>query len=538
MIDIFVPEKIGPHQIIAKRVLGFDISKTHVYCTQILLQGTSIVVEKFFQEQLDIDGNKNYLDRVSVAIKNIIGQADKFDEIRSSLSSASVIFKELQFPFNDHEKIALIVKYEVEPFLPFSITDAIVDFIVTKNHTEQAGVDVLAAAVQKKYIAEHLSYFEHAGCQVNTVSVDLFDLYGLYKAIPDYAHLNQLIALIAIEFNAIRILYIADGQLKFTRTLPKGIISLAKSIAQELSISNAQALEDMIRFGFEKSDDVRYKNAINNGWNPLITEISFTLQSFVDQTSTHRTLNKIFLLGRGAEINGIESFIARFLNVPCQFFDANVLLKIPSFKIKTGAPVPRANIMSLSTAFASQTTEKFNLRKEEFTLSHLHDFYKKFFTAIGLFLFIFTVLIGHIVWQKNRLNNAIKTMERSVVTALHDRQLTEERSFEKSIQEAQEKIDQEEELWFGFSQQRRFSFLKILQNLSSSIDRDSLGLNLKKLLITSNEILLDGSVKGFEELKTLEKELHASKLFTSVPVLQELKFNEKLQLKKNGDESV
>lgn len=128
-------------------------------------------------------------------------------------------------------------------------------------------------------------------------------------------------------------------------------------------------------------------------------------------------------------------------------------------------------------------------------------------------------------------------MEREVINSLEERNLTDNKFIVKAVEEAQEKVEKEEELWFAFSRQTRFSFLKALQDLSSAIDKKALGLSLKKLVLTPNNIAIEGEVKGFPELKILEKELRESNLFIAVPPLQELKFNEKLFLKKNGEHS-
>lgn len=102
--------------------------------------------------------------------------------------------------------------------------------------------------------------------------------------------------------------------------------------------------------------------------------------------------------------------------------------------------------------------------------------------------------------------------------------------------EAAEKVQREEELWFAFSRQTRFSFLKALQEMSSAIDRDAIGLKLRKLVITPNALLFEGEVKDFNALKVLERELRESNLFIIVPTMQELKINEKFFFKKNGTE--
>jgi type IV pilus assembly protein PilM len=534
IINIFIPEKIDKYYLLSKRVIGFDLSKTHIYATQLLLSGHSITIEKFYQEEINSDTTTSYQDRTSQAIAKIMQQAPAHDAINTSLSSSVVLFKELQLPFTDPEKIAMVINYEVEPYLPFTITDAIVDFIITKTNTIENNASIMVAAVQKKYIAEHLTYFEKAGFSPTKVSIDLFDLYGLYNEIPFYADTKETVALIDIEFHVTRIAFILSGQLKLIRTLPKGIAHVAKHIAQSLNIPNGQAMENLIRFGFEKHDDPSYKQAVNNAFESFTKEISFTLQSFIAQTQTEQPIKRLLFLGRGSEINGIDAHFKEILAIRCELFDSNALLKMPSISLKNSTRIPRSSIMSLSTAFPSTITERLNMRQQEFALPTTAAFNIRLFTAVGLFVLFFTLLIFHSYWQQRTLNITAQTMSRAVINRLRELDLTDKRTLEEALPEAEEKVANEEELWFAFSRQRRFSFLKALQELSTAIDRKAIGLNLSKLIITTNEITLEGQVKGFEELKVLERELRESKLFSFVPTLQELKFSEKLPLKKNG----
>ncbi|MEX0940323.1 MAG: pilus assembly protein PilM [Candidatus Babeliales bacterium] len=537
IIDIFVPEKFGTYYVIPKRILGFDLSKTYVYASQLYLSGQEIILEKFYQEQLDTNLTRPYSERVSEAIKKIIDKTGNYDVIKTSLSSSVVMFKELQLPFSNPEKIALIINYEVESYLPFPIDTAIIDFIITESNESENTAVVMVAAVQKQYIAEHLSYFESAGLNPNKVTVDLFDLYALYKEIPSYTQKNETVALIDIEFNVTRIAFIAKGQLKSIRTLPKGIVSITKNIAQLQEISNAQALEDIIRFGVERYDSPDFEKSIKEAFNNYFKDIKFTLQSFLTQASSDQKFDRILLLGKGAEINKIDNFISKSLDIQCNLFDGNALIKIPSVILKNSTRIPRSNIMSLSTAYPSTITEHFNLLKEEFAPSKAYEFNKKFLTAITLLSFIFLALFTHNYLQQRKLKKTISTMEREVISTLNQQDLSEEKNLSKAIEEAEDKVAKEEELWFAFSRQRRFSFLKTLQDLSMAIDRKSTGLDLKKLIITPNELTFEGEVRGFEELKVLERELRESNLFQTVPTLQELKFSEKLLLKKNGEES-
>ena len=115
--------------------------------------------------------------------------------------------------------------------------------------------------------------------------------------------------------------------------------------------------------------------------------------------------------------------------------------------------------------------------------------------------------------------------------------LSNAKSLSVALREAEEKVSEEEAIWFAFSQQTRVSFLKYLEKLSVAIDRKALGLKITKFIITQQEpssLTLEGEVKDFEALKVLERELKNTNLFLTIPSLQTTKFNVQMPLKKNN----
>jgi type IV pilus assembly protein PilM len=535
-LSTFLPEKIGSYYLLPKRVVGIDITKTNIYASQIYYEGNKVILEKFLTQHLDT-GIVAINERIKAGIKTIFGQLSSFDEVRTSISSSSVIFKELTLPFLEREKIAAVLSYEIENALPFSLNDAVIDFIITKQDLQAKTATIMSAAIMKQYIAEHLSYFEGL-VQPAVITVDLFDLYAVYKAIPEYQKQSKGAVLIDLGIQATRIAYLINGQLKMIRTIPKGLAYIAKLIGTQLNMSNGQALEEILRFGFAKNEDARYKETALKAFTDFWQETQFTLQSFIAQLGPDYTIDRVLLLGEGAGLTDIEQFIEQKLQVPCKLFDINLLLKNPIFNLKKDqARIDRSFTLSLSTALSELYQPEFNLRKLEFAVSAVQQFSKQFIATIALFIAIPMLLFLHNFLQTRKLQKAVRVMEVQAVSALRDRQLTDSRNLTEALKEAQAKVASEEELWFAFSRTTRFSFLKALQELSTTIDRKSLGLNLKKLIIAENTIGLEGEVKGFKELQILERELRESDLFINVPTLQDLKFNIRLPLKKNGGEA-
>ncbi len=535
--NVLIPEKFGNYYLLSQRVIGFVITKSAVHATQLLMHGRGVTFERFFMEAIPTDPTIAFADRVALAIKTILSQADRYDAVRTSLQSSTAIFKNLTLPFLDHEKISMVLNYEIEPYLPFPTTDAVIDFIITKSNKELKSSDVLVCAVQKSHIAEHLSYFKAAGITPDAITIDLFDVYGFYRLLPNYKDLKGTVALVDISFNFTSIAYLIDGQLMLLRTLPKGITFWAKTIAQSLTLTPQDTLEKIIRFGLDKTSEEQYGKAITDTVGVYLQDIKFTLDSFAAQTPQPKELHKILLLGDGAEIPHITTFFTEHLGTKCEEFDTNAILKVQHYSLKKGKKIPQTETVSLSTALITPIMNHFNLLKQEFAPTHDTLFTKQSITALVLLGTIFVSLVGVNFIRVSRLNKEVTASEQEVLSTLKKLGLSNAKSLSVALREAEEKVSEEEAIWFAFSQQTRVSFLKYLEKLSVAIDRKALGLKITKFIITQQEpssLTLEGEVKDFEALKVLERELKNTNLFLTIPSLQTTKFNVQMPLKKNN----
>ncbi len=99
------------------------------------------------------------------------------------------------------------------------------------------------------------------------------------------------------------------------------------------------------------------------------------------------------------------------------------------------------------------------------------------------------------------------------------------------IKDVKKIIEDQEKIWFSFSQQKRFSFLFYLAELTKQLDKKTLGLSLKKLTITPDSILISGEVKDYPALQLMETELNESLYFKTLVPLQEISFNVNIKIK-------
>lgn len=93
----------------------------------------------------------------------------------SVIPSGHLSFRNLQMPFQSVRKIEQTISYELETMLPTAVGEQVVDFVVA---TPTAQPDVLAAAVEREYLAEYLTRWRAAGVEPTVLEVRNVPLAG------------------------------------------------------------------------------------------------------------------------------------------------------------------------------------------------------------------------------------------------------------------------------------------------------------------------------------------------------------------------
>lgn len=529
--ELFLPKSISGYYLFTEKYVGIDIGRTHVSATQIRVHGRNIVIEKSLSEQLE-SGNGSTLDEKIVhALSELAPHFEKNSTIRTVLPSNQVIVKEMIVPFTHIEKIKMIIAHEVAPLLPFSIQDAVVDCIITKINTEENNAVVLVAAVKKEYVAHHLSLFEQAGINVSVISVDFFELYGLYRMSAEYRSQHGTQVLIDLGSLSTRIAYIQDGNLRYVRSLSKGIISHIKSMSESIGMQPSAIMEQVIRFGFEHTDD-NFTRALEHALQQFWSDISLTISSFTAQSE--QKIDEIILLGGGAEIKGMCKFIHKMSSIPCKKIDIQeITTQQPHISLSANLSVPYNCTLSTATALPNTVTDDFNLLKDEFIGEKTPLITKQLITALALVTTLFISLFGYHFYQQNILRTELHASQEELSNEIIEKyniDPAEADNLDDLISLAQRKLSESEKLVFAFSGGHRSSILQYLLELTTRIDKDAIDLHLNHLLITDESILLEGNVRDFEALKILERDLRKSKLFNYTEQQDDPQFSIKIPL--------
>jgi len=535
--DILLPEKIKSYYLFSKTVVGIEINKTSIIATKTRIAGNTSTIETVIEEKIPEEVTEENLEKTSPALQAIFSKLGKYEEIHTILPSSVVVFKELKLPFNSREKISMVVGFEIEPLLPFSLRDAVIDFIITREIPEEKSSEIMITAVQKQQITQHLQLFEAAGLKPDVITVDIISLYALYQNMDAYKQLTGGTILIYITSYTTNIILMINGQLKTMRTLPKGIIAVTKQIAQDLNKTPQEVIDHLLRFGLEANDAPEYSSATEKTMTDWWNSIDFTLNAFSRQFLNQQPITKIIFLGKGALIKGLIPFIGQKSGIPCELFNPEYINQNAALTIKNVSTITPINVISVSASLPLPATVDYNLAQKEFKSSDNSLLLKQLIVLVVLTIGLFTTLITHYSLQTRKLKKEINLSEQEALTALTStfKTLEGETSLSDAIDEAEKEVEEQKKRWFAFSQQSRASFLQYLRELVDKIDKKSTGFNIEQLSIDEDSLTIKAEVKDHDALKVLGRELAQSKLFKPFESPETPQFTLKIPLVTNEE---
>jgi type IV pilus assembly protein PilM len=474
--ELFLPEKFRNRRLIAQRILGIALQDDTIYGAFVHAKPAKTVIQALVSCSIENANGQTYEEKVSDALRNCFSQVGKYDQVRICVPASIVIFKELQVPFLDVEKIRMVLEYEVENMLPFSIDEAITDFIITKKNHDQQSSQVFVAAVRKHDLKNILDPFLEAGIDPNAITIDLFALYSLYLQIEEYKTTPHGTALVDISQNSTRIAFLQDGEFRLTRHIQRGITTVAKSISDEINMPISEVLQRLYTSGVEYPADEEYQRSAQKQMSALFNDIQFTLNSFSLKLNYYEGIQKILFAGKGTDVKNLIQFCGNLLQIPCQQFDSKKLLKekwvVNKVAIQPTSWNPFA--IALGITLPAPLLETFDLRRKEFTKIYDQLLFKQLICASILLVFFLTFLGVRGYQNISYLSGIVSRIEirekRRLQSIFPKDKLPKRPTLQNLVKESSKLLQESNALWAPFTKDR-LKPLEMLEEITNIIDK-------------------------------------------------------------------
>lgn len=446
-----------------KFVVGLEVDSRFISAVRVCKALNNLEIDHIAFRELENTENLGEELREFFRTENL-----EHDMLITCLPTSRAIVRQISVLFDNPKKLNQIVKYQMEPYVPHPIEDMVVDFLPPRP-----GGDVITVGVLKKTLSEHLKSLSEADLEPKVVSLDDLALFLLYLH-NHPGNSGQAVSIVSLGKGKKVVQIINGGRLEFIRVLPEG----------------TGDIEDLVEtfnlYGL-KNPDTPLSEILVTGHLGNDGDMAETMESVMKiKTSVWRPFDEI-----KHGLGDIQTDLQTRLSVP----------------------------LGLAIRMVNPSPKGFDLRKEEFVISHSMNLKGMSFFVISLILLfgLLTFNLYHNLYTEERRYTELKKNTRQLFL----RAFPEVTNIIKGRELAQlgHKIDEEMNRYQWLENiTNDGTVLNVLMILTKSIHGFS-DVKIANISVEGKEIRLDGRASSFETVDRLEKKLTNTGFFKTIKLV-------------------
>ncbi|MEN3013050.1 MAG: type IV pilus assembly protein PilM [Endomicrobiia bacterium] len=290
-------------------------------------------------------------------IKDIFSRNKKLSKkVNISVSGPSVIIRYIKLPIMTKEELSKSILLEVEPFIPFPLSEIYLGFDVIGEVVDE-GVkknEVVIAAAKKEIVDAKLDILRQLKFTPKFIDVDAFVLERVIGY--NYDINNDVVCVINIGANVTNVNIIENGITKVCRDLSLGMYYIINEIKKTTQLQNKDILKYLKTDGLilneqkkeeyilqDKKLELNISKILLSLLKEIVTEVRKIIDFYYFQKGEQKPISKIFLNGGGCVINELVSYFNSEFKIDVEILD-------PFKKIDNAEDVPEEVRPVLSTA--------------------------------------------------------------------------------------------------------------------------------------------------------------------------------------------
>jgi type IV pilus assembly protein PilM len=325
----------GPSKTKHDRRIGLNIGRANLTACEVLAEDGKITIEHCVLKPLQ-EGRT-----LGAQLKEFF-QETKFQSKKAnvSLKGHGVVVRFLSFPRMSKADFTSAIQYEAEKYLPFNISEVVLDFHIVGEVSEQAPeeagtMQVILVAARRSEVERLANAAREAGIQLNAIDVDIFALTNLFAfAEPEAKDHTYAVADFGAVDTSLGIL--SKGELVFSRDIAYGGNDLLEFIKRKLNVSQEEALkiltkpvpgtagtgsENLSRNVPGTEGNTEGEGILEEGLNRLFQELKSSINYYYNQHENAAPIEKMFISGGFSKLVLLKSSLEKQMEIPVSTWD-------------------------------------------------------------------------------------------------------------------------------------------------------------------------------------------------------------------------
>ncbi|MBC7396136.1 MAG: type IV pilus assembly protein PilM [Bdellovibrionales bacterium] len=277
-----------------------------------LLNFGSVSLRDAFSEQREIVNGA----LVVQGIQELLAQTRITSKtICSSIAGSGVIIKNLTIVVTDMKEMNDQVLWEAEQYIPFDISEVVIDYHIIKKGQDNQ-VEVILVAVKRDLLDQYVTVIEDAKLQPKIMDIEVFALQNTFES--NYAVSDTESALL-VDVGALstKTVICSGGIPFFVKDSPYGGEIVTQEIQRELKLPtamDAEALKTSANLPHEVAEIVARMGHI------LGTELKKAVDYYT-ASSLGPPVTAVYLSGGGSRATHLSKTIEEYLNIPVMYLN-------------------------------------------------------------------------------------------------------------------------------------------------------------------------------------------------------------------------
>ncbi|MEA1970471.1 MAG: pilus assembly protein PilM, partial [Thermodesulfobacteriota bacterium] len=301
----------------------------------------------------------------------------------TSLPSENFSFRNIKLPFKNRKKIDKTIAYELEPLLPYSVDDVLIDYTVV-DQGEQS--EIFATAIPESVVCDLVRHLDGCHVEASIIDIDAVPVVSRIAADSD-AGCGLLLDIGHGDTTAV---LFRDDRVFHIRHFPFGGANITEALTEAANIEFSEA-EEKKRSG-DAGGAVEKVSAI---CRKFFLEVKNTLEFLKLKEGLEEKPDGIFLTGGGALYQPLRDEMENFFSLPVEMVDVSAAEDIGMEEGITEGLNPM--LMNQALALATREAKKgvgFNFARERFKPKRAYEKFRKDFKWVAALALIVLCAFG------------------------------------------------------------------------------------------------------------------------------------------------
>lgn len=261
------------------------------------------------------DGVLNNKEEISSVIKNaLLTEKIKEKNVVFTISSSKIITREVELPYLKPNKLKNVVRMNAEEYFPVDLAEYSLDYTITDVIEAEEGkkAKIIIFAAMTSIVEMYVELAEM--CKLKIVSVDYTgNSVVSFISNENYQGTNLFID-IGAESTMVTIM--TSNVVKFSRHVMFGTRQINDSIVNHFEVDYEEATKistERQLLNLENNENTYLTNDVTSAMEQILNGVSRLADYYSSRNKNQ--IEKIYILGGGANIYGITEYVEKFFNL-------------------------------------------------------------------------------------------------------------------------------------------------------------------------------------------------------------------------------